>query len=170
MPDATCSVDDCDKPAIKRGWCNGHYKRWWRHGSPTGGRREKPSKCDVVGCQNVGQARGWCNTHYQRWLAYGDPSAPLKRDQSIGDRLAGLTNKTEECWEWVGAKSRTGYGRFRMNERTVQAHRATYELLVGRIPEGLELDHLCRNRACVNPAHLEPVTHDENLRRARVAP
>lgn len=73
------------------------------------------------------------------------------------------------CWRWKGAivgGENGGYGQFRVGDRRIVAHRVAYELLVGPIPEGLELDHLCRNRWCVNPAHLEPVTHLENMRRA----
>ena len=71
------------------------------------------------------------------------------------------------CWIFTGALSE-GYGtigRGRRGEGNVRAHRVTYERLVGPVPEGLDLDHLCRNRACCNPAHLEPVTRSENARR-----
>lgn len=69
------------------------------------------------------------------------------------------------CWEWPYSKDRHGYGRTRFDGRSQGAHRVVYQLLVGQIPDGLDLDHLCRTPACVNPAHLEPVTRRENLLR-----
>jgi len=70
------------------------------------------------------------------------------------------------CWFWMGTKA-GGYGRFYnpAQRRVVPAHRFAYENRIGPIPEGLTLDHLCRNRSCVNPKHLEPVTNKENVLR-----
>ena len=73
--------------------------------------------------------------------------------------------KTEGCWLWTAYRRPDGYGQFRVGSRMVKAHRFAYELLVGPIPDGRETDHLCRVRHCVNPAHLEPVTHRENTLR-----
>lgn len=72
------------------------------------------------------------------------------------------------CWEWTGQLNH-GYGRAHMHGRLMSAHVAIWELLVGPVPDGLELDHLCLNRRCVNPDHLEPVTRGENMRRTRYA-
>jgi hypothetical protein len=74
------------------------------------------------------------------------------------------------CWEWTGSRM-AGYGQFGTRTAgcrrglTTAAHRIAYELVVGQVRDGLELDHVCRNRACCNPAHLEPVTHRENVLR-----
>lgn len=69
------------------------------------------------------------------------------------------------CLVWTARLNHEGYGRFWLRGKQVQAHRAAYELLVGPIPDGLQIDHGCRNRRCINPHHLEPVTARENVMR-----
>lgn len=73
------------------------------------------------------------------------------------------------CWLWTGA-SANGYGRFMLRRRQTLAHRFSYEYFIGPIPEGLQIDHLCRTRGCVNPGHLEPVTPQENTLRGDTLP
>ncbi len=70
-----------------------------------------------------------------------------------------------ECWVWQYAKNSGGYGQFQKDKVCYQAHKYMYELIKGAIPANCELDHLCRNRLCINPEHLEPVSHAENCRR-----
>lgn len=77
---------------------------------------------------------------------------------------------SDGCWEWTGTRGPTGYGSLSYRDdqgtpRTITAHRLAYLLLIGPIPEGFEVDHLCSNRGCVRPSHLEPVTPTENKRR-----
>lgn len=73
--------------------------------------------------------------------------------------------KTVNCWLWTGAPDSLGYGRVKVNGRSLMAHRVAWEFLRGPIPNGFTLDHLCRVRHCVNPDHLEPVTLRENILR-----
>ena len=89
---------------------------------------------------------------------------------SLRERFESRVSKSEDgCWIWMGSVDKTGYGVLPVKKngkgRKVWAHRLAYELYVGLIPEGFEIDHLCRNRRCVNPGHLEPVTRLENVRR-----
>jgi len=70
-----------------------------------------------------------------------------------------------DCWEFQGCRLKSGYGRVGWNGRLWLTHRITYTFLVGDIPDDLEIDHLCKNKPCCNPEHLEPVTRSENIRR-----
>ena len=74
-------------------------------------------------------------------------------------------NASGKCWLWTAHRTTTGYGRFWDGLRVIPAHRWAYEKWFGPIAEGLEIDHLCRNRACVRPTHLEAVTHLVNMGR-----
>jgi hypothetical protein len=75
------------------------------------------------------------------------------------------SREATECWPWIGRIDHRGYGEFETEGKTWRAHRWSYTRLVGPIPDGLVIDHLCRVRHCVNPAHLEPVTDEENRQR-----
>ncbi|MFI0233133.1 HNH endonuclease signature motif containing protein [Streptomyces sp. NPDC017086] len=86
---------------------------------------------------------------------------------SVAQRFWPKVDKTDTCWLWTAHKGGGGYGRFKVEGRMVPAHRVAYELASGVIPDGFELDHLCRVRHCVNPAHLEPVTGRENTLRGQ---
>ena len=84
----------------------------------------------------------------------------------LEDRFWEKVDKSGDCWLWTASTSGDGYGRIGVTGKWMQlAHRVAWELLRGPIPEGLQIDHLCRVRACVNPDHLETVTQRENILR-----
>lgn len=97
-----------------------------------------------------------------RWLRQLSVDTPSRVDPEKSYRVT-----DGGCWVWTRAKQSAGYGHFTLNGRWVLAHRWFYERERGAVPNGMELDHLCRNRACCNPAHLEAVPHTENVRRGK---
>lgn len=103
--------------------------------------------------------------HCGCWPAYYYEGKKPEKPHNM-DGFWGKIVKGYECWYWIGARDRNGYGVFGQ----LKAHRYAYTLLVGEIPQGLGLDHLCRVRRCVNPKHLEPVTQAENNRRKPKSP
>lgn len=128
--------------------------------------------CSIPDCPNSATRRfGYCHTHYQRWRLHGDPSvssAPRPPRDPM-PRFMAKVDASGVCWEWTGNRIR-GYGYFQVDGKSALAHRWLYERLVSPLALSLDLDHLCRNRCCVNPDHLEPVTHRVNvLRGAGVA-
>jgi hypothetical protein len=93
-------------------------------------------------------------------MAFGNPLVP--------DRIwARLRHTPDGCWEWTAHLNYKGYGKVSLHGACKSVHRVMYQLLVGPIPDGLDLDHLCRNRACGNPDHLEPVPKRTNILRGQ---
>lgn len=126
--------------------------------------------CSIPECAKPARSRGWCSMHYTRWKRHGDPHAyhvggpeampPL-------DRLLRHVDASGDCWEWTASHNAWGYGTCRGDGiQSSLAHRALWIELIGDLDPDLTLDHLCRNTACVNPDHLEPVPHAENVRRS----
>jgi len=164
MAQRTCSVGGCEDKHYGKGYCRKHWYEARRNGT-------LPAPlCSVEGCESVVVGQGLCHKHWQRIKLRGieNVGEPAQRDLSISERFWEKVEKTETCWNWTAAVTR-GYGRFFPKGKPEQAHRVAYELLVGPIPEGLTIDHLCFNTLCVNPDHLEPVTLSENVRRMHAA-
>ena len=88
--------------------------------------------------------------------------------REIRNFLTKIQRNEQGCWIWTGCLDTGGYAHKGFRGRTHKAHRLAYEWIVAKVPDGMELDHLCRNRSCVNPAHLEPVPHQVNCQRGQV--
>lgn len=178
---AVCAVRTCNQRANARGWCPRHYSRWRRTGDPLRFVRQPGQVCSIDGCGRPVKGFGWCGLHYSRWRRHRDPlmvlvdpqASPEQRFWAKIDKHGPIPPHRPElgpCWIWTAAIDRGGYGVINWNgHRAYKAHRAAYELMVGPIPEGLPLDHLCLIKPCVKaiadkfgPAHLEAVTHAEN--------
>lgn len=109
-----------------------------------------------------GQPVKFIHNHHSRRASKGITFADAAR-------FAEKVKVTDGCWEWQGAKGPLGYGNMSWGGRIVAAHRVSYALHVGAIPDGMVIDHLCRNPKCVNPYHLEPVSHTINIQRGDAA-
>jgi hypothetical protein len=179
-PRRICTIDDCDKTYASNGYCYMHRRRWRVHGDPHVSLidRAHAALCSAPGCTAAYRARGYCEMHYQRLVNKGTTEGS-RRLTSAERFWAKVSEGPGDCWTWTATLDRKGYGQFpgAAQGESTQAHRWAYEFLVGEIPAGLELDHvchtqsdctagsLCPHRRCVNPYHMEPVTHAENIRR-----
>lgn len=83
----------------------------------------------------------------------------------LDTRFWSKVEKTDSCWNWTAYTSKLGYGQYGYKGKLSSPHRLSYEYFNGKIPKGMDLDHICRNPSCCNPKHLQVVTHQENVRR-----
>ncbi len=185
-----CSIEGCPNPVQARGWCSKHYRRKWvagRLGDGPDGRRPEyqGTVCSLDGCNgtDLNGVLGYCNKHYLRWRNHGDPNHV---ELIIGDDEQRFWSKVDrrgpnECWPWIPTVNDQGYATFHIGSRETgyphPAHAVAYEFIVGPIPKGLHIDHLCHtnsdceggptclHRRCVNPAHLEAVPPGVNTLR-----
>ena len=169
----TCRVDGCDGPIQSLRLCAVHYSRMWKHGSVELCSRP-PIACAVEGCDSNRAVRDWCREHHDRWRFHGDASwVPLTREQLFWTKvdkngpIPAHRPSLGPCFIWTKRLDKDGYGAYSQTPGLYRAHQFAYVLAFGPVPDGLEIDHLCHVRVCVNSAHLEAVTHEENLARRR---
>ena len=171
-----CTIEGCGKPILGRGWCAMHYARWQTYGDPLYKTRPygwQSETCAVDDCDRPCHGLGFCSMHYDRFKQYGETTdSRERRFWAKVDKNGPIPAHCPElgpCWVWTGyIHQSTGYGQFGSKGKGSNLpHRIAYQYLIGPIPKGLHLDHVCRNRICVNAAggHLEPVTPRENIRR-----
>lgn len=121
-------------------------------------------KCDFPDCGREHETKGLCMGHYTQ-ARKGYQLRPLRRlmpDASITDKLAAYSEAEGSCRVWTGYRDNVGYGVVRWEGRIWKAHRVAYVVAYGPIPDGLVVNHICGNRACVTVAHLELVTQEAN--------
>jgi hypothetical protein len=162
----TCSVAECQKPALCKGLCNAHYLRDRRHGNPLiGGPLRMPPKmgCTVSGCSERAAGRGLCSSHYQRLMRHGDLTLrKIQNGTAVAFLIAARDYQDDACLIWPYGAS-NGYGSVVWDGRTRKASRVICEQIHGPPPKAsLQAAHSCGERRCINWRHLRWATRSEN--------
>lgn len=177
-PDGKCSIDGCGRKHVSKTYCSTHLKRH-QDGSDMNAPIKDPNPyrdvtCRFETCPNPAKSLGYCWPHYEQHRR--NPNGvreltPRPKFASIRERLESKIGGTNElgCWlvKKVGAQ---GYGVMSYQGKPDTLHRISYRVFKGEIPPGLEIDHQCRNRSCINPDHLKAVTRMENAQNRGVGP
>lgn len=117
----------------------------------------KKDKCVHKGCASEVKSRSRCNRHYKQ-----DRDSGALKKITLEDRFWAKVDKTDDCWLWTSATRTDGYGIFGVRSKVKAAHRVSYELAHGTIPDGMFIDHICHVKLCVNPEHLRVATCRQN--------
>ena len=164
MAKKICSISGCEKRIIARGFCTKHYQRFKAHGDPRKIIIRNKSECTIDDCSRPMAAKGLCTMHYQRMRSHGDPLLKSKSTPTFERYVEKFWSKVEKhpdaCWSWKAYKNNDGYG---LHAGT-KAHRFSWKLHFGDIPDGQCVCHRCDNPECTNPDHLFLGTHQENMR------
>lgn len=115
--------------------------------------------CTVPNCDRAAYAIGQCNMHYLRYRNHGSFDDPRGTHE---ERFWSKVDKTDGCWNWTFTKNTYGYGVINLGKRKYMAHRYSYSLVAGPIPDGMVIDHMCYNPSCVNPEHLRACASKQN--------
>lgn len=118
--------------------------------------------CGVQGCERRHNAHGLCLAHYRRRRKGVEVATPIRERQTLLEAFWSRVNVAGDCWLWTGRPTAQGYGAIHWGGRHITAHRLSVEIHSGPIQDGLQVDHVCRNRLCVRPEHLRVVTDGEN--------
>jgi hypothetical protein len=120
--------------------------------------------CKIDGCENKHQAKGLCDKHYRRLLVNGSPHVVQQlRGISAMERFVAYVQKTSGCWLWTASLTSTGYGQMMVHGKKQKAHRVSWEIHHGPIPDGMCVCHACHNPRCVKPEHLYLGTQSDNV-------
>lgn len=160
-----CKYSKCKRPRKEGGYCRAHYTQQWRGHVLKPHRDDRPKICIFSDCGRKTFANDLCSAHNlqkHRGKKLVSLKKPCPKEKLLTNIV--LCDSTQ-CWNWQGYTTHDGYGRISVKQKNHLVHRLMYEIEIGPIANKLVIDHLCENKSCCNPSHLEAVTQKENVRR-----